>query len=328
MSRIRSTSKLVLKILFVALLLGFLSRKGLISLAEMRKVLDHPYRLATALLAMTAATLIAISRWKLLLEAQGVRISWQKTARLNLIGGFFNLALPGAVSGDIVKAFYIARENPGKRGHVFGSILFDRIIGVSGLVLVATLALLLGLGPLEGSRLIAAVQGFVLVAFSCVLAFYGVLFMVPTEKDPILRVLALATGRFKGAASLNRIYEGIRNYHPHRRMVLSSLGLSCIIHFLAALACMEFFFILEPASAAYPDLLGAFVAVPLGLLVTAVPVAPAGVGTGHAAFSWLFLLLDSSAGANIFSLNVLVQVLFGALGGLVYLRYRSEIPTS
>lgn len=325
------TLKLAVKVLFVALLLGFLSKKGLISIAEMRKVLDHPVRLSVALLAMTAATLIAISRWKLLLEAQGVRISWQKTASLNLIGGFFNLALPGAVSGDIVKAFYIARENPGKRGHVFGSILFDRIIGVSGLVLVATLGLLLGLGPLQGSQLIAAVRTFVLVAFACVLVFYGILFLVPTERDPFLRILSAATNRFKKAASLTRIYEGIRNYHPHRRMVLASLGLSCLIHFFAALSCMEFFFILESGNtggAGHPDLLGAFVAVPLGLLVTAVPVAPAGVGTGHAAFSWLFLLLGSSSGANIFSLNVLVQILFGALGGLIYLRYRSEIPTS
>lgn len=106
-------------------------------------------------------------------------------------------------------------------------------------------------------------------------------------------------------------------------MVASSLALSCVIHTLAASSCMIFFKVLDGAAI---DPWGIFVVVPLGLLVTAVPVAPAGVGTGHAAFSWLFLLLGSSAGANIFSLFVVFQLFVGAIGGWVYLRYRSEIP--
>ena len=67
-----------------------------------------------------------------------------------------------------------------------------------------------------------------------------------------------------------------------------------------------------------------FICFPLGLLVTAVPVAPAGVGTGHAAFSYLFQLFGSLRGADIFSLYVLNQFLIGAVGGMVYLKAKSE----
>ena len=62
--------------------------------------------------------------------------------------------------------------------------------------------------------------------------------------------------------------------------------------------------------------------VPIGLLVTAVPIAPAGVGTSHAAFGWLFLHLGSKAGANVFSLFVLVQLAVAGAGGLIYLGFR------
>jgi len=63
--------------------------------------------------------------------------------------------------------------------------------------------------------------------------------------------------------------------------------------------------------------------VPLGLLVTAVPIAPAGIGTGHAAFGWLFLRLGSKAGANVFNLFILVQLALASVGGFFYLGFRS-----
>jgi hypothetical protein len=66
------------------------------------------------------------------------------------------------------------------------------------------------------------------------------------------------------------------------------------------------------------------VIVPLGLLVTAIPLTPAGVGTGHAAFTGLFHILGSPAGANVFNFFLVSQIFFGALGGLVYLRFRQE----
>jgi len=314
---------LIAKLLLVVLLLGFLTKKGLLSLSELHKIFDHPTLLALVILGTTINTVIGISRWQILLKAQGIQLDWLKTARLNLIGGFFNLALPGAVSGDLVKAFYIAREFPGKRGHVFGSILFDRIVGVAGLVIVATVAMVMGYGPLHEHHVFQAVQGFVLLAFSGMVAFFGLIFFVPDSLDPVTRILRRASSRVRQAGSLLRIYEGVRNYHSHRSMVASSLALSCVIHAVAASSCMIFFRVLDGAAI---DPWGIFVVVPLGLLVTAVPVAPAGVGTGHAAFSWLFLLLGSSAGANIFSLLVVFQLFVGAIGGWVYLRYRAEIP--
>ncbi len=326
MNHLKKKLGLIAKLMLVVLLLGFLARKGLLSLSELRKIFDHVDLLAIVILSTAINTLIGISRWQLLLRAQGIQLSWIKTARLNLIGGFFNLALPGAVSGDLVKAFYIAREHPGKRGHVFGSILFDRIVGVAGLVIVATVAMVMGYGPLHEHQVFQAVQGFVLLAFCGMASFFVLLFFVPDRLDPAAGLLRRASTRIRQAGSLLRIYEGIRNYHSHRRMVASSLALSCVIHALAASSCMIFFKVLEGSSGASIDPWGIFVVVPLGLLVTAVPVAPAGVGTGHAAFSWLFLLLGSSAGANIFSLFVVFQLFVGAIGGWVYLRYRSEIP--
>jgi len=46
---------------------------------------------------------LTIWRWDLLLRVQGVHLRRWDLFRLTMIGVFFNLAIPGAVSGDLVR---------------------------------------------------------------------------------------------------------------------------------------------------------------------------------------------------------------------------------
>ncbi len=325
--RKKSFVALLLKLLLVVLLLQFLAKKGLLSLSELRTAMDFPAFLSIALVFSTASFLLSVLRWRMLLQGQDITLSWAKSLQLSLIGGFFNLALPGAVSGDLVKAFYISREHHGKRGHAFGSILFDRIVGVSGLILTSSIALLAGYSTLQKDHVLEAVQWFVLLSGAGVLAFFLYLFFFPERHDPVRGILQWMQNRVQAVGSVARIYEGVRNYHRRRWMVVKALAISCIIHVFAASSCLLFTLALSPSSASTPPI-GIYALAPIGLLATAVPLAPAGVGTGHAAFSWLFLLLGLKIGANVFSLFVLYQIFWSMVGGVVYLRYRAEIPHS
>ncbi len=47
---------------------------------------------------------------------------------------------------------------------------------------------------------------------------------------------------------------------------------------------------------------------PFGVLVTAVPLAPGGLGVGHAAFDKLFHLVGLPGGANVFNIFTLSQL--------------------
>ena len=126
--------------------------------------------------------------------------------------------------------------------------------------------------------------------------------------------------RFAKVGSVTRIYLGLRHYHHHRGAVLRALALSAVVQLMVGATCCFFAKALGDAVPA----IGVYVIVPLGLLVTAVPVMPAGVGTGHAAFFYLFKLLGSSRGADVFSLYALIQIVLGAVGGLVYLRFKAS----
>ena len=123
--------------------------------------------------------------------------------------------------------------------------------------------------------------------------------------------------------SITRIYLGLRHYHHRRWLVLKVLLLSIVVHLIVGWSCWNFAQALGDQNIA---LLAIYVVVPLGQIVTAIPIMPAGIGTGHAAFLYLFHLMGSQRGADVFTLTALVNLCLGAAGGLVYLRFRSREP--
>lgn len=317
--------KAALKAAFIIGLLYFLSRKGFISVQSTRHAFTRWRLMVAALSLMTLNVVLGAVRWHWLLKAQNLHLRFGRTLELTLVGNFFNVALPGAVSGDFVKAFYVGREIDGRRAQAFGSILFDRVAGLSALVFVSGAAMLLAFASFSGAHgnppaaPLSALRPFLITSFGVVVAFYGYLFLVRERHDPVLMGLRRLEHALPMAHSMTQIYLGLRHYHHHRLTVLRAFLLSVVIHILVGSSLLIFAHALgETGIAEY----GLFTVFPLGLLITAVPVAPAGVGTGHAAFAYLFGLIGSARGADIFTMFALSNLLFGAMGGLVYLRFR------
>lgn len=274
---------------------------------------------------MMCTTMIAIVRWHFLIRAQGVPIRFRKTIQTAFIGLFFNIFLPGSLSGDLVKGFYVVRAHPGQTAGIVSSILFDRVVGMSGLIVLATLALALGSGgewaDMLGTPILVAVLG----VASGVTIFYVALLAVSEERDPILGTLRYLAGRFAFLQGPLRVFEGVRVYHDKRRVTLASIAVSVVAHafLVAGWICYVRAIALEGIPT--PAL---FVVVPIGMLVAAIPIGPAGIGTGHAAFLAIFTLLGSDRGADLFNLVLVFQFIQAAVGGLVYLSVKTADPVS
>ena len=313
--------KTLLKLGFVVVLFYYLSKRGFLSFEATKNALFQWQYTLPAFGVLIFSTFVGIVRWQILLHAQSIYLPWTRVLQLGLIGNFFNIALPGAVSGDVVKAIYVAREVQGMRARAFSSILFDRVSGVSALVLVSATALLYSFKSQWGNQLLPSIEVFVVSCGVGVVLFYGYLFVVKENHDPLLRLFNRLALRFKVMGSFARIYEGLRHYHARKTVVVQSLVISIFIHCLVIFACVCF-------AKAFGEFglstVAQAVVIPLGLLVTAIPVMPAGVGTGHAAFLWLYHLLGSQRGADVFSLFVLYQIFQGLAGGLVYLKFKSS----
>ncbi len=319
----RSLIKTGIKLSLVIFLFYLLYKKDLISFSATRKALLQWDESLPAMVILFLLTFVGIIRWQWLLYAQNISLKWLRTTQLHFIGQFFNVALPGAVSGDFVKAFYIANEVQGMRGRAFGSILFDRVAGLSALVLVSAGALGVHYRAIEGTPLVKGIWILLSVAASCVVAFYSYLFLVQESHDPLLRGFKALENKFPRTGSLTRIYIGLRHYHSHRWTVLKAISISILIHLSVAWTFVCFARALGDVQI---DPYNVFIIVPLGLLINAIPIMPAGIGTGHIAFAALFDMLGSKHGADIFNLFLLIQFFVSAIGGVVYLRFRTHEP--
>jgi len=322
--RVKSSLTLLLKFSLVGLLFYFLSQKGLLSLSATRAAFQRWDLLLLAFVCFLTATLISIFRWQALLKAQGINLPFAMTLKLSFVGYFFNVALPGAVSGDVVKAVYVAKEAPGKRAFAFSSIIIDRLIGISALVMVASIAWGISLmsPAISGNAsLWRAIELTVGSAGLAVFIFYGYLFLVPDRHDWIAKMLRGLEGKSPKFGSLTRIYEGLRNYSKHRGVVVGTLLISMCIHVLvtAGVICCA-----NAIGETHIDYLSFYLVVPLGMIITAIPVLPAGIGTGHAAFLTLFKLLGSDRGVDVFNLYILSILIHAVLGGFVYLFSKSN----
>ena len=75
-------------------------------------------------------------RWYLLVRALQLQFRLVDAFRLGFLGYLFNFVVVGSVGGDLFKAIFIAREQPGRRAEAVATVLVDRIVGVYALVLV------------------------------------------------------------------------------------------------------------------------------------------------------------------------------------------------
>lgn len=316
--RLISWLKLGAKFAFSFLILAYMVRSGRLDLTKVREGFSHlPYLIGSVALVLTAIGL-SLYRWGLLMRGLGIDFSGAQLLRYGMIGNFFNTTMPGAVSGDLIKGWYVLSDHKHqKRAPVLASILLDRVMGVFGLVIVSTSPVILfGSTVWEIPALHKVALG-VLMLFAGVVVFFSYIQLSSWGPIAGLRVILGRLHSFKVGRAFLAAYDTLLSYRERPSVLFYALFLSVGTHlcmvgvtFLCAQAMGENH--LAP--------LHYFLLVPIGLLTTAIPIAPAGLGVGQVAFGALFKLGGSTLGADIFTMLVTVQIFFNLCGVFFYLR--------
>lgn len=97
--------------------------------------------LVLATLAFGICLVSVVVRWKWILAAGGLDLSWGTTWALMFIGHFFNAFLFGATGGDVVKAYYAARETGHQRTEAVATVFIDRVTGLFALLILASITM-------------------------------------------------------------------------------------------------------------------------------------------------------------------------------------------
>ncbi len=246
----------------------------------------------------------------MILKIAGFQISFFSALRLTWIGMFFSLALPGAVSGDLYKGYYLVKEQENKslKKPVL-TLLADRIIGLFSLILSSFIGIFLNMDLILEQTLMHFLAGsIILVFFSGVILWGGTIFLGGKAAELIFKVLFF----LPKSKSFHQLLQITEVFKKHRLTWLGMVLLSMASHLVMIFIFLQIIHLLQMQAVDWSLLL---LIIPLGMITTAIPIAPAGIGIGHIAFENLFMLTQGiKGGADLFNLYVATQILFSLLG--------------
>ena len=310
----------LLKLLVVGTILIYLIRSDRLNFEKLLLFRDAPEILAMMIGVLVLAVVpMASFRWWLLLRAIGVPIKPKQTFMLTWIGNFFNTTLPGAVTGDVVKGYYVikAQQEEG-RTRAFVTLVIDRFVGLFGLIVMSFLALIIKLELILSQERLHSIAWVIVVLFGGTVLFYTfTMFPFKRGHDPFLRLFQiLPASKFS-----IKVYSAFKRFQYQKKTLFLTLLLSVGLH---ALIALMFFQVAHLMGIRGMELATQFFLMPIGLITVAIPLAPGGIGIGHVAFESLYQLAGLSGGADIFNLYIIVQLGVYLLGGIPYFLYSSE----
>jgi len=137
--KVKNILKLLLKIVVTVVCLWYISRK--INWSETLDLVleSNPLWLVVAVLLFTVSKIISSFRLNIYFKNMGVQMSEKKNLKLYWLGMFYNLFLPGSISGDAYKVILLNRKHKYSVKLLSAAVLLDRVSGVIGLGILAVI---------------------------------------------------------------------------------------------------------------------------------------------------------------------------------------------
>lgn len=312
------------KLLFSAGIIYWLIQSGKLNFAALKNLLT-PTAAATALVLVLLNQFFASERWRILIRSQGMPAPSWPVFKLSMIGAFFNFAMPGGVGGDVIKAYYFTREHPGSKVVAVTSVLMDRVLGMFAMVLLALVVMFYDMDHIVKTPALMTLFWFILGLFIVFIIAFSLIFSQKIYEHGHLKKLIK---KMPLSEKFMKLYESMHLYGKDGKRIIVVILLSLISQ-----ACAIVFLYLAGNMAGYTDIPAKtyFLVAPLGFMATAIPISPAGVGVGQAAFYFLFNIYTGHAseiGPTCITAFQVGTFLMSLLGALFYLRRKDRVEAA
>lgn len=307
---------LILKIAVSFILLMFLFKKADISNAWEIMRSMNPWIFISVLFLHMFSQLVSTYRWYLFLPSAGINIPFLRLISLYYIGMFFNIFLPTAVGGDVVKSYYLYKFS-GRGGNSLASVFLDRFTGFFALVTIASVSLIFGYGYVKNTY----VPLFIIILAGAFFTSALVLWNEGMHRWAL--VIIGKVGIFSINEKIESLYQSVMLYKNEPSVLLKAFGISFVIQ---ALSITIFYLISRGFGMDVP--MGYFyLFIPIAVSISMIPISLSGLGLREGAFVYLFTKVGATD-AHAISISLAgfaVMVLFGLIGGIEYVRLGSEI---
>ena len=313
--KIKTAIQSILKIGFAGLLIWWIISTGKIDLQALRKLLS-PGFIAVGSVFIFLSIVTCAERWRQILLSQNEYLSFIEALRLTFIGLFFNFAMPGGVGGDVVKAYYLVQIRPQAKVAAITSVLMDRILGLYAMIAMALLVMVLDISHVSRIVTLQNLFYFMILLFISASTF---LFLAFSNNMKIKKLIHQGLNYLPKKEKFIKLYESTHLYGKKPSLIFKAVWLSLIAQTFSILFMI---YAGENSGIAAVPYSVYFLVTPLGFMATAIPISPAGLGVGQAAFYALFniyLEKTTALGPTVITALQAMQIMFGFVGAFFYL---------
>jgi hypothetical protein len=264
----------------------------------------------TAIVVLTFAfPAIAAARWKRALSALGEEQSWLSLFADSLVASTYNMLLPTSVGGDVVRAIRCGRRLKSPH-HAWSSTLFERLVGVVALIIMAVPGLAFAKGNLGWLGVLVGL---------CLAASIALIFLAPAPFRVAARLLVQRAPKLAGLGDgiADDLSGSLSKVRIRFELIFWSLLYQAVG--LGVLVVVAFDW-------GHPEMSWAILGgVPLALVATMLPVSIAGLGLRESLFVVLLARFGIASGHSL-SLAIvwLASALLLALAGALVLLIESS----
>jgi uncharacterized protein (TIRG00374 family) len=312
----------ILKLSLALGIIAYLVKTGKIDFRSIYNARENYELIILSFVLIAGAIVVNFYRWALLLKGQDIIISSKDIISLSFIGLFFTTILPGAVGGDLIKSVYVAKKSPSKRTASVLTVLLDRIIGVAVLIIIGCVGVFININMFKSNAALKTL-GLMMITILFMISIVTILGL--SRRVHRSRKVKKLIGMIPFSSVIFKIHDAFHAYRKNIRYLSYAFLISFLTHTLNITA---FYFAVRALNFEALDIRSFFFIVPIGMITTAIPLAPAGLGIGQAAFLKLFewsLGYPSTIGADAITIIQVLSIIIFSFGAYFYLSYKKKI---
>ena len=195
-------------------------------------------------------------------------------------------------------------------------------MGLASLVIICALGLLLNIRSVSKEP---ALRSLGLVIVAMLLGLILMAFLGLSRRVNRNRLFNKLMSKIPFSEMFNKVYQAFHAYRNEHKYLTYALLISFFNH---ALNIIAFYLITLALGFNELSIYSYLFIVPMGMITTAIPLTPAGIGIGQAAFLKLFewsLGTKTTIGADAITIWQAVSIVIFMLGGYFYITYKKDM---
>ena len=253
------------------------------------------------------------------MKVQSIKIGFRPALRLHFLGLFYNNCLPGAIGGDLPRAWYVTKHTD-KKLEAALSVFVDRVIGLIGMFIISfgcywfipeeTRAGAAGEAPLHFSfelnffRNLAEYKS-VFIWLGAAIAVVIVILVSSNRGRSLLKRGFAVIGRH-GALTMSKVRQSIRIYCHKWQAIVGALLLTFCCQ---GMTVMAMWLVGREIGIDVPAKYY-FIFFPISWLLGAVPISVGGLGIMEGWLKMMFMRVGTMSGPDALALALCQRLIF------------------